>query len=80
MCMLPGLIKQLVLSKPIYGRMELQRSEFNIYGGRFDQMLFREGVKKHIFYGHADRKRLTPTPPLLRSAFYEFFYVFIYLT
>ena len=49
MRMLPGLIKQLVLSKPIYGRMELQRSEFNICGGWLNQMLFNIQWYKQTF-------------------------------
>ena len=49
MRMLPGLIKQLVLSKPIYWRMELQRSEFNICGGWLNQMLFNIQWYKQTF-------------------------------
>ena len=35
--------------------------------------------KKRMFYGQADRKCLPPTPPPLRSAFYEFFWC-VYLS
>ena len=40
-------------------------------------LLLRRGVKKRIFYGRADRKHLTPPP--LRSAFSEFFWVYFWL-
>ena len=65
--------------KSCYSRSKWVLGENVVLRGNLFSVVFREDVKKLIFYGQAGHKRLHPTP--LRSAFCEFFCVFfIFLT
>ena len=55
MRMLPGLIKQLVLSKPIYGRMELQGQNSIYVVADLIRCYLGRASKKRMFYGHAEK-------------------------